>query len=116
MTLRPSVDFTLKQIDVHYSQYLQGAGDVPDARTGGTVMKQIDVIAAVLVVVGALNWGLVAVARFDLVAALFGMQFGEVSAASALVYGLVGLAGLYQAVSWKRVQNRWAQPAAIATR
>ena len=73
-------------------------------------MKQIDVIAAVLVVVGALNWGLVAVARFDLVAALFGMQFGEVSAASALVYGLVGLAGLYQAVSWKRVQNRWAQP------
>jgi uncharacterized protein len=68
-------------------------------------MKQIDVIAAVLVVVGALNWGLVAVARFDLVAALFGMQFGE-----------VGLAGLYQAVSWKRVQNRWAQPAAIATR
>ena len=57
-------------------------------------MKQIDVIAAILVVVGALNWGLVAVARFDLVAALFGMQFGEVSAASALVYGLVGLAGL----------------------
>src|SRR5678816_4379972 len=69
------------------------------------VMKQIDVIAAVLVVVGALNWGLIALARFDLVAALFGRQFGEVSAASALVYGLVGLAGLYQAVSWKRVQN-----------
>ena len=79
-------------------------------------MKQIDVIAAVLVVVGALNWGLVAVARFDLVAALFGMQFGEVSAASTLVYGLVGLAGLYQAVSWKRVQSRWAHPAAIASR
>ena len=37
-------------------------------------MKQIDVIAAVLVVVGALNWGLVAVAHFDLVAALFGMS------------------------------------------
>jgi len=28
----------------------------------------------------------------------------------------VGLAGLYQAVSWKRVQNRWAQPSAIAIR
>jgi uncharacterized protein len=41
-------------------------------------MKQIDVIAAVLVVVGALNWGLIAAARFDLVATLFGMQFGEV--------------------------------------
>jgi uncharacterized membrane protein YuzA (DUF378 family) len=79
-------------------------------------MKQIDVIAAVLVVVGALNWGLIAVARFDLVATLLGMRFGEVSAASALVYGLVGLAGLYQAVSWKRVQSRWAQPSAIAAR
>ena len=79
-------------------------------------MKQIDVIAAVLVVVGALNWGLIAVARLDLVANLLGMQFGEVSAVSALIYGLVGLAGLYQAVSWKRVQNRWAQPEATALR
>ena len=43
------------------------------------------------------------------------MQFGEISTATALVYGLVGLAGLYQAVSWKRVQSRWVQPA-IATR
>ena len=43
-------------------------------------MKQFDIIAAVLVVVGAINWGLIAVARFDLVAALFGLRFGEVSA------------------------------------
>ena len=74
-------------------------------------MKLIDVVAAVLVVVGALNWGLVAVARFDLVAALFGLSFGEVSGLTAVVYGLVGLAGLYQAFFWKRVQGRWMQPA-----
>jgi len=74
-------------------------------------MKQLDIVAAVLVVVGALNWGLVSVARFDLVAALFGMQFGEISALSAAVYGLVGLAGLYQGLFWKRVQARWMQPA-----
>jgi uncharacterized membrane protein YuzA (DUF378 family) len=74
-------------------------------------MKLIDVVAAVLVVVGALNWGLVAVARFDLVAALFGLSFGEVSAVTAVVYGLVGVAGLYQALFWKRVQSRWMQPA-----
>lgn len=79
-------------------------------------MKQIDVVVAVLVVVGALNWGLVAVARFDLVAALFGMRFGEVSALSAVVYGLVGLAAAYQAIFWKRVQGRWAQPAALHAR
>jgi len=70
-------------------------------------MRRLDVVAAVLVVVGAINWGLVAVARFDLVATLFGLQFGEVSAASAVVYGLVGLAGAYQAVLWKGIQRRW---------
>ena len=74
-------------------------------------MKRLDVVAAVLVIVGALNWGLVAVARFDLVAALFGLSFGEVSASTAAVYGLVGVAGLYQALFWKRVQSRWRQPA-----
>jgi hypothetical protein len=74
-------------------------------------MKVIDVVAGVLVIVGALNWGLVAVAQFDLVAALFGLAFGEVSALTAVVYGLVGVAGLYQALFWKRVQSRWMQPA-----
>ena len=79
-------------------------------------MKQIDVIAAVLVVVGALNWGLVAVAHFDLVAALFGMSFGEVSPLTAAVYGLVGLAGAYQALSWKRVQSRWGHSTTLQAR
>ena len=73
-------------------------------------MKQIDVIATVLVVVGALNWGLVAVARFDLVAALFGLSFGEVSPLTAVVYGLVGLAGVYHAFAWKRVSGRVLLP------
>ena len=73
-------------------------------------MKVIDMVAAVLVVVGALNWGLVATARFDLVAALFGLSFGQVSALTAVVYGLVGAAGLYQVLFWKRVQGRWMQP------
>jgi uncharacterized membrane protein YuzA (DUF378 family) len=65
-------------------------------------MKTLDVLASVLVIVGALNWGLVAVARVDLVAALFGLHFGETSAITALVYGLVGLAGAYQAFTLPR--------------
>jgi hypothetical protein len=77
-------------------------------------MKSLDILAAVLVVVGALNWGLVAIARFDLVAALFGMQFGDVSVLTAAVYGLVGLAGIYQA--WRLVQVSSSQPAAAYTR
>jgi hypothetical protein len=70
-------------------------------------MKKLDVVAAILVVVGAINWGLVAAAHFDLVAAIFGMRFGEVSPVSAVVYGLVALSGLYQALGWKAIQRRW---------
>ena len=55
-------------------------------------MKWISVTALALVIVGALNWGLWAVAEFDLVAEIFG---GQTATASRIVYGLVGLAGLY---------------------
>jgi uncharacterized protein len=47
-------------------------------------------IALILVIVGAVNWGLVGLFQFDLVAALF----GPMSALSRLVYALVGLAGI----------------------
>ena len=78
-------------------------------------MKQLDVLATILLVVGGLNWGLVATARFDLVAALFGMEFGETSALSAAVYGLVGLSALYHAVAWRGMQRRSHAPT-LATR
>lgn len=58
-------------------------------------MSGIDVTAKVLAGIGAINWGLVALAEFDLVAAIFGMEFGETNAATRVVYGLVGLAGLW---------------------
>ena len=70
-------------------------------------MKNLDVIAAALVIIGALNWGLAGVFHLDLVATVFGMKFGETSGLSAVVYGLVGLSGLYQAVTWKSIQRRW---------
>jgi uncharacterized membrane protein YuzA (DUF378 family) len=79
-------------------------------------MKKIDVVAAVLLVVGGLNWGLVGVARFDLVATIFGLKFGETSMLSAVVYTLVGLAALYQAVSFKAIQQRWHHHSALSTR
>jgi uncharacterized membrane protein YuzA (DUF378 family) len=73
-------------------------------------MKTIDIIAAVLVVVGALNWGLVGVAKFDLVAALLGPG----SILSSIVYALVGLSGLYQAVQFRAMRHRWERSPAIA--
>jgi uncharacterized membrane protein YuzA (DUF378 family) len=70
-------------------------------------MKKVDVIAAALVIIGALNWGLSGVFHLDLVATVFGMRFGETSALSSVVYALVGLSGLYQALTWKAIQRRW---------
>lgn len=59
-------------------------------------MRKLDAVAIVLAAVGAVNWGLVAVAKFDLVATIFGgMDFGETNALSRIVYGLVGLSGLW---------------------
>lgn len=58
-------------------------------------MKIVNALAAALVIIGALNWGLVALGEFDLVAALFGLDFGETNAATRVIYGLVGLAGVY---------------------
>ncbi|MGO1367747.1 MAG: DUF378 domain-containing protein [Senegalia sp. (in: firmicutes)] len=52
----------------------------------------MDRFALILVIVGALNWALIALFQFDLVASLFG---GQGAFLSRVVYGLVGLAGLY---------------------
>ena len=72
-------------------------------------MKRIDIAAAALLIVGGLNWGLVAIAEFDLVAALFGLDFGETNAATRIVYGLVGLAAVYGIGSLAARHNRIAE-------
>lgn len=66
-------------------------------------MKSLDILFAVLLVVGGLNWGLVGFFGFDLVAAIF----GDASPLSRMVYALVGIAAVYQALSWKGIQRRW---------
>lgn len=55
-------------------------------------MKALNIIALVLIVVGALNWGLWGFFQFDFVAWLFG---GNSTWLARLVYALVGLAGLW---------------------
>lgn len=66
-------------------------------------MKAVDVAAVILLIVGGLNWGLFGGFHFDLVAS----ALGPFSAVSRLVYVLVGIAALYQAVGWKQMQKRW---------
>jgi uncharacterized protein len=69
-------------------------------------MKSLDLLTATLLVVGGLNWGLVAIAEFDLVAEVFGLSFGETNAATRVVYGLVGLSALYQGLRLVGVRGR----------
>jgi uncharacterized protein len=66
-------------------------------------MKAIDMVALALVIIGALNWGLVGLFSLDLVAALFGT-----SILSAIVYTLVGAAGVFQLFQLKSMQRRWS--------
>jgi uncharacterized membrane protein YuzA (DUF378 family) len=69
-------------------------------------MKKLEMLTAALVIVGGLNWGLVAIAEFDLVATLVGLEFGETNAASRIVYGLVGLAAVHQLATLGSVRRR----------
>jgi uncharacterized membrane protein YuzA (DUF378 family) len=62
-------------------------------------MRGITQVAGALVIVGGLNWGLVAIAKFDLVAWIFGEDFGTTNVASRIVYGLVGLSAVYLAAT-----------------
>lgn len=71
---------------------------IPDRRTHAVAsdaqarrMSAVDWVAMTLLIIGGLNWGLVGLFDFDLVAALF----GEGSALSRVVYTLVGLSALY---------------------
>lgn len=57
--------------------------------------KPLDFVALLLVIVGALNWGLVGLFEFDLVAEIVGETFGTVNVVSRIVYILVALSGLY---------------------
>jgi hypothetical protein len=80
-------------------------------------MKKLDAAAAALLIVGGLNWGLVAIAEFDLVAwILGGMDFGETNAASRVVYSLVGLAAVYGIGSLVAAGRSHVRPAAAGAR
>lgn len=71
-------------------------------------MRIVNSVTLLLLIVGGLNWGLVGLLEFDLVAALF----GEMSALSRIVYSLVGASALYQLIPlFRGDENRSQSPA-----
>ncbi|MBS3733372.1 MAG: DUF378 domain-containing protein [Phycisphaerae bacterium] len=69
-------------------------------------MKALQMVALVLLIVGGLNWALVGLAEFDLVAAIF----GEMSVVSRIVYVLVGLAAVVSVIGLLTQANHAAEP------
>ena len=63
--------------------------------------KGLDYSLLTLVIIGAVNWGLIGFFRFDLVAFLF----GEMSWLSRIIYGLVGISGLYLISAFGRIRS-----------
>ena len=58
----------------------------------------LDIVALILIIIGAINWGLSGFFRFDLIASLF----GQLSAISRIIYAIVGIAGIYSLILfWK---------------
>ena len=68
----------------------------------GETMKYVDIIAAVLLVIGGLNWGIIGLTDFNTVDFLFGGTFVD-----RIVYCLVGLSAIYQVFNIKGIQCRW---------
>jgi uncharacterized protein len=66
-------------------------------------MRYLNALFLLLVIVGGLNWLLVGVAQFDLVAAITGASFGETNTLSSIVYVLVGVS----AIALLPVLGRW---------
>lgn len=65
-------------------------------------MRTLDWVVLTLVVVGAINWGLIGFFQFDLIAAIFGGMQGSIS---RILYGLVGLSGLYALSMYARIPH-----------
>jgi uncharacterized protein len=75
-------------------------------------MKALNLLTLMLIIIGGVNWGLVGLADFNLVAALF----GDDSMLSNLVYILVGASALYQLIPWSRATRVGEVPAEAARR
>jgi uncharacterized protein len=73
-------------------------------------VKTLNLLAAVLLVVGGLDWGLAALAEFDFVAGITVQEFGDPSPLSRTVYGLVGLAAVYATTQFVTRPNKLARP------
>jgi len=72
-------------------------------------MKILDIIVSILLIIGALNWGIVGFFSYNVIGALF----GEATALTRVIYAVVGLAGLYEIINFTfgfdAMHHRWCE-------
>lgn len=66
-------------------------------------MKKLDVIFGALLIIGGLNLGLIGLLDYNFIESMF----GEMSMIPRMIYGLVGLAAIYEILSIKAIWKRW---------
>ena len=67
-------------------------------------LNPLEWLAVILLVVGGLNWGLVGLFEFDLVAEIFGEEFGTTNTATRVIYVIVGISAIYTIFGLLRVE------------
>ena len=67
-------------------------------------LNPLEWLAALVLIVGGVNWGLVGVFEFDLVAWITGEEFGQTNTATRIIYILVGLSALYMLPALLRME------------
>jgi len=67
-------------------------------------MKRLDILVAILVIIGGVNWGLVGLFEFNVVDYCFSKSWVE-----NLIYFAIGIAALYQLFGWKSIRKRWSR-------
>ncbi len=76
-------------------------------------MKVLDIIGTILLIIGALNWGLIGFFGYNLIEILF----GEATVATAFIYGLIGIGGLYEVGCFtfglRKTHERWCETLAV---
>lgn len=68
----------------------------------GDLMKVIDIIAAILLIIGGLNWGIIGVSDTNIVQSIFGSQ----PVLLHIIYILVGLSAVYSIIQWRAICHR----------
>jgi len=68
-------------------------------------MKILDVVTAIILIIGGLNWGVMAIINFNLI----GWIFRDMNLLTRIIFLVIGFSAVYQLIFWKQIRHRWAK-------